>query len=383
MSEIPRDRVGDYAWSGLRRFHNAVFVADLLSRLHAIPAQQRQNAEKQAAQIRYALLQAKEYFDASRVATLATQPNLMYYCAMSLVLAEILMKQTGDSSLDRAREQHRHHGLLFRCAGRWSDITDLGTAGGQLRALPLLDSDGEGLGTFELWHRSARELPVGGIVSKIHTALGASSSGFRLIFGANDTRLNKVPTSGLSLVDCIASIPGMEPAFIGSGVKPTSVRATLEVSEESNVSIRSNFVIVVHPGDAHLTQKLMDNVLFAPSAWSRIGFIELPSGGIVQWHEEVGDTSALRKLPHATMVHSKEVRFWPEDQPLNEFGYLYYALFIAGNYARYYPDWWLRDIERATPLALAVEQLMKISSEQLPLLTLSELSRHLFVRAAP
>jgi hypothetical protein len=83
------------------------------------------------------------------------------------------------------------------------------------------------------------------------------------------------------------------------------------------------------------------------------------------------------------MSHTEEVKFWPEDQPLNEFGFHYIALFIAGNYARYYPDWWMRDIETSSPLALSVERLIHIASIKLPLLTLSELSKTSFILAAP
>ena len=110
---VPRSEVARHAWAGLARFQNANFVEEKISQLHSLPRSQRQNAKKQANQIRYTLIQAKEYFDASSIVTLATKPNLMYYSIMSLALAEILFKQSGESSLDAARAQHRHHGLTL------------------------------------------------------------------------------------------------------------------------------------------------------------------------------------------------------------------------------------------------------------------------------
>ena len=64
---------------------------------------------------------------------------------------------------------------------------------------------------------------------------------------------------------------------------------------------------------------------------------------------------------------------------LNEFGLLYVALFIASNYARYFPDRWMVDVEHGTPLALAVEELLALAATKAPLLALSELSRNYYV----
>ena len=101
------------SWASLQRFQNTAYVAERIAALHDLKPSQMQNAKKQARQLRYCLMQAKEYYRASTAVSLATRPILLYYSIMSLALAEILLKSTGDSSLDRAREQHRHHGLTF------------------------------------------------------------------------------------------------------------------------------------------------------------------------------------------------------------------------------------------------------------------------------
>ncbi len=75
------------------------------------------------------------------------------------------------------------------------------------------------------------------------------------------------------------------------------------------------------------------------------------------------------------MWRKTEARFWLRNEPLNEFGFFYVALFIAGNYARYYPDKWLADVEQSSFLALAIEELLYLAEERVPLLALSELTR--------
>jgi hypothetical protein len=79
------------------------------------------------------------------------------------------------------------------------------------------------------------------------------------------------------------------------------------------------------------------------------------------------------------MIDVEEWRMWTNNPPLNEFGYFYAGLFMAGNYARYYPDRWLDQIERSTPLALAIEELCSIAEWRVPWLTLCELGGNLLV----
>jgi hypothetical protein len=155
-----------FAWSGIRRFHNVSFVTNKLEKIHNTPPSQRKNIQKQAEQIRYCLIQAKEYFDAANYVSLATKPNLLYYGIMSLALADILFKQDGRSSLDQARQKHKHHGLEFICSYDKSKQHDLTASASSLAAAPHLKGD-EGFGTFELWHRSCRETPLTGTLTRL------------------------------------------------------------------------------------------------------------------------------------------------------------------------------------------------------------------------
>ena len=106
-----------FAWAGLRKFQNVDLITDELMHIHSVPPKWRDDVKKQAQQLRYCAIQAREYFAAAQAVSLATKPNLLYYGIMSLALAEILFKQSGDSSLDKAREEHRHHGLSMTFGG--------------------------------------------------------------------------------------------------------------------------------------------------------------------------------------------------------------------------------------------------------------------------
>ena len=233
ISEIPSTDVSSYCWAGMRRFHNISFVTDFLCNLHNIPQSQKQNARKQSEQIRYCLMQAREYHLAASVVSLATKPLLLYYSAMSLAFAEILLKQDGNSSLDKARAEHNHHGLVLR-VDRTSGNDQLITAtGAALRAVPLVHSTGRRLGTFELWHRTCREMPITGDIITDYLN-GTTSTHHNVIFTANDWKLDPLPSGGISFLDCAKHLHGMTAILETYGVKSPIVRAKVTIKKKAN-----------------------------------------------------------------------------------------------------------------------------------------------------
>ena len=82
-------------------------------------------------------------------------------------------------------------------------------------------------------------------------------------------------------------------------------------------------------------------------------------------------------FPSVTPLTADEIFFWTEDQPLNEFGFYYAALFIVGNYARYYPDYWMKDIDDRKAHVQIIQNLLASATEVMPSLCFSELSRRL------
>lgn len=366
--------VNSFAWNNLRRFQHVPFVQREIMRLHRLAERWKDDARKQATQLRYCLIQAQEYFQAAAAVSLATRPNLLYYSVMSLALAEILLKHTGLSSLDRAREQHRHHGLTLRFQPQGPTGRPLQEAAAELSAIPL-DVAGRRTGTFALWHQSAREMPLVGSREE-HIAKGSLSS-TRVIMGAEDAQLGSVPAAGLSLLDCLVALPGMADFLPEYRILPQTLRGRVVEDVHTQGKERTVTRFTIHPSP--LAQQFLNNVLIEPGWVDRTDVHEMQSGCVFQFTSDPVNGAPRISVPHGSAWSIDEIRFWAQNRPLNEFGYLYVALFIAGNYARYYPDRWLSDVESSSPLALAIEELLAVAERRMALLTLSELSRSYFV----
>jgi hypothetical protein len=124
-----------------------------------------------------------------------------------------------------------------------------------------------------------------------------------------------------------------------------------------------------------LKSLFLSNSKFNANFVDHINVIELNNGGIIDFNGNHGHC----EIPPGLSLNTNDVYFWPRERPLNEFGMIYVDLFICGNYARYYPDFWIKDVDTYSTLALAIGELVHVAKRTMALLALSELSRTYFV----
>jgi YaaC-like Protein len=368
-------------WAGLRTFHNVERVATILldeiaNKNHSKSV--KQNVKKQAEQIRYCLLQAREYYDASLAVSMATKPVLLYYSLMNLALAQILFTQSGDSSLDRAREQHRHHGLLFKFDGNRLSSDNLRDAASKLAAQRATRDTGEPFGTFELWLRSCRDTQI--CAQTTRTLIGNNLIRMEVIAEPPDHR-PEIQFERMSLLECIQRLPTMQSFCLENGVGSNILRTTaVRYLDQPNRTGR--FEIRIHPVDEVVFRRFIEYLRIKPDCVDRVSFLDLVNGGLLTFTESfmVDQWFPLSmSFPPAQIVFDDEILFWDQPQSLNEFGFFYVALFICGSYARYFPDRWMKDIEVDAPIVQSIEEIVHLAEQRVPLLTLSVLERNVVI----
>ena len=374
---LPSEDTIRFAWRGLRRFHNAAALAARVMADRGIPEKHERNVKKQMLQIRYCLIQAKEYFDAAEVASLATKGVQLYYCCMSLALAQILWKGTGDDSLDKMRQQHRHHGLDFVRPDKLS--ADLAVAGAQLVARPNV-REGTRVGTFELWHRTARHLPLVGMIQRMGPAGAVKSLGPILL--SRDERLPELGEAGVTLLECVERAPGTMAHLATLGMPSHLVRSTFteQIGERDDGTADVNISMTVHPARAERIDQIKESIAFDANAVDRVSMTEFRSGFALSWSGNTGTADFRGVFPEGFSITPTETYLLGHDDPLNEFGYLYAGLYICGMFSRYYPDMWQKEIETSSDLSLCIEYFLQETRERLALLTLMELESACYVR---
>lgn len=372
---IETDDVARFAWAGLARFHNVEYTARAIDQLHSLRGKQSGNVKKQALQIRYCLIQAYEYRKAAQVVGLSTKPLLYYYSAMSLALAEVLMKGSGDYSLDRARGKNAHHGLTFKGGEAAKSGVAFGAAAEGLVAVPLEQSTGLRFGTFELWHTHARELPNCGKV--VRTLERGRSETLEVVASPEDTRMSLVPSTGISLLDCYQCLPQMRDFLHQHGVPSFTVKSNVSMKMDT-IKKTVEFTMILQPAKAEALEAVYDKILFRAYRESSVDVHDYGDGCAIKVRSTEDDSEEMR-VPSSCQINSDGIFFYSKLESLNEFGLFYVALYILGNYARYYPDKWMSDVENYSTMALAADELLVHAEARLPLLALSELDRCVFV----
>jgi hypothetical protein len=377
---IAPDDVANYAWASLRRFLNVEFVAQRIIELHNVPEKHHDNARKQARQIRYCLMQAREYADAAKSVSIVTKPNLLYYSTMCLALAELLLKGQGTVSLDYARAQHAHHGLQFvHSQVPPSPLVPVTESAAALKALPRLKGD-VGFGTFALWHKTSRHVPLTGSVTT-HNADYTQTHSYDALFNISDDPPPPLPTAGVSLLDLLVRLPAMAEHMAMLQIPPRLVRATVRASVDRTTPERSTVQIALqsHPTTDDILDAFVANCKFSPGTSPGIKLIRKGGGVTIVVRTGPEEPPQSMSLPQGISWRDDELRMFVADEPLTEFGLYYVALFIASNYARYFPDRWVAEIEDNSFLALTIGELLQSAEQRLPLLCLSELARVYYV----
>lgn len=375
IERIKEKDVAKFAWNGLSYYTNKETNKKSIISLHNPPQSATKNITKQAEQIRQAIILANEYYETSKYATLATKPVLLYYSCMSLALAEILLKQDGNSSLDRARGQHAHHGLEFattlRKEGSFIEAAE------KLRAKPMKVGDNY-RGTFELWRRTARHLPLVGSES-INYQGGGRTTGIAPLLVSPDEPLEQLDDAGFTLLDCFGRLPFMARTLSLNGFLAPFVRANFTQTKEKAKLLERSLRTIIHPSSPKSLLDLEKHFVIHPCYVNYMKFTDVESGYLfdVLFCEE--NRKDVFHFPNGININIEEVFLCSKSMRLNEFGNIYVSLFILSNIARYYPDIWIYHIENHTPLSLVISDFLRKASERMAILSLSELSRTYYV----
>lgn len=165
-----------------------------------------------------------------------------------------------------------------------------------------------------------------------------------------------------------------------TNVSTTLVRGRLVSQVWQGPQWRAEHRLIFHPSP--LCAAHFDSIKINPNEVDRINIHEAGLGATIVVNNNWITGGTDMPLPPAAAIDTQEWRMWTNTPPLNEFGYLYVGIYLAGNYARYFPDKWLLDVETSTPLSLAIEELCMLCEWQAPWLTLCELDRTLYVLEA-
>jgi len=369
---LPTTNPEGFIRSGLARYANVDAVTERLMERFKLSKDDRRNARKQATELGFCLRQAQEYLDAAEDRTLATKPVLLYYATVSLALAEILWKGEGDHRIEKLRSEHGGHGLEF--AGQNVPVNEQ-AAGARLLCAKMRGPVGKRTGTFGVWHRFARTQQLVGIEREQFLS-GQGVASPKVLLMPHDEQIPELPLTGITLLECALKTPTLPDYVRALGLRSRLLRSTMSrtAREVTSGVFDTTLQIEVHPNDEKLVAAFKEQVLADATSLDALEATDFTNHLSISIHRQIPTQApSYTNFPEGYSVTTTETWFSANDEPLNEFGYFYVALYICGMFARYYPDVWMKHLAASSGLALLVDAVCIAAQDRLSLLLLDEL----------
>lgn len=360
-------------WRRLFEFCNQEIATNAIAEIHGGPSvKDRANYRKQADQIRVAILQAKEYFDAAERATVFTRANHLFYGTVSLCSAVMLLRGGGDKSLDRLRSSplNRSHGLGFSLgANAASCALDV-----NLLALSFVEIQTQGF--FQLW---ASELPSFEEVYATMTEIrGSSKSSNKRVAGLHKlTPVRTLAGQKFTLLELLSSQPDLFVELQRIGIAPVGSRVSFDVEivrgEGLLTKAKLDWRLHGANNEADLF-KILEEFRFPPALVPQVHVIHLDGSAGCQILVSIDDISNSDfKFPGIretlTGVHVSYAT-----ANIHQLAEAYMLAYGLSMLSRYFPDIWVKTIESRCKSAQMIEWFLAVLASRIPRLCLSLLS---------
>lgn len=391
-------------WKYLRFFLDGPAVARAIRAFHGIPPKlQKKNITKQAQQIGYCIRQAEQYFTASAQVGLPTRPVLLYYGAVSLSQALILLKKDGTCSLDvrRRDRQHNHHGLEL-ARGLAETAAQATSPQGFLEKIECTchSRDLQPRGHFALFYRSL--VPSSTTIhAQIHTAEKSSFLECDIPIHAPDLlSLDCIASRGFGAWDLFKGLPDLYFSLAELGVTSKLCRGSAKR--------QINRIVFPKPLNQHggdpvtrpAPDAAPDRVQYIDSFFldgitpaQKEAFLEFyrQRNPAIRLMDDVGPNIHLSLAVDAANEEAalEQMGYYPDiaedlagrkyyiidpDDYLPEPAAILALLFCFSMLCRYYPDVWVKSIDENIRMAELMNVFLNIAYRKFPNLILDQLT---------
>ncbi|WP_434710626.1 hypothetical protein NMA58_13710 [Rhizobium sp. YTUHZ045] len=346
-------------------------MADLFLRERHVPKEQRKNVEKHCQQIAFSLDQAREYFRSAEISGPTTRALMAYYGLIALANAEVLWLGDGEVSFDKRDDRFKAHGLELV---QGSEISDFSVR-------PVNDHRGIS-GLFGLWRQLSTHLPHYG---KHTTFYPPKNSEWSAAITSKVSNLSSLPMPDrpITLMECLKHIPAMRPALDAYGDQSSLCRGVITQSRTSwpdgGISnVQRQFLLYGQTDEVY--QDILERFRLAPNVVPEFEFEQIGSGIAVTWkaHPDFVDVANF-SMPEIFAHSLDRLFFVGSGEYLNEFGYYYSALYVAGMVTRYFPHIWIKELRRNSKGAVLINELVDHALLRVPVLAASALERRVFI----
>jgi len=390
-------------WNQLHYFTDVASVnSKIRERLGLEKGEHEGNTKKQARQITYSITQAENYFRAAQEVDISVKPNLIYYGISALANTVILYNNDGKFSLDylRDKKQEQHHGLEkkfdLKEDGSAEEIVE-GISCKIYRRPEKPKGQEKPYGHFKNFYNSiVRECIFLERTISFDRSIGKRLSGrpfspmpydwllnMEVMKSADKKRIGDLVETNLDLLTIFKFLPDMVEQLADNEMKsnlfPGSIAHTTHIIEQdqdgkNQVEDQQNYgqtkfyisKLSVEEKEYFKKVSLQDKSTELKK--------EYPAN--LYFLNDSRLKSDINYLPDMTQDLFGKVYFiYQVEEYIQELANLYICFFCTGMLCRYYPDYWMRWLEKSVGFKHLMDSLCSVAIRKFPNLILNQLTQ--------
>ncbi|MDJ0788103.1 MAG: hypothetical protein QNK05_14935 [Myxococcota bacterium] len=366
-SSDPRREV----WRQLLELANLDLALSHIESIHGSDPRHSRNREKQASQLRVALIQAREYFEVAERASLLTRPNHLFYGAVALTTALMLLRGDGTKSLDAVRRAPggRQHGLELSVG------LNAGDAANRLSLLERVSVEVRPRGHFANWIACQLALERDFVRTDTIDTAGSTQTRMEQVGTLRRPRFGELQGSKRTLLRLCQQLPDLHHDLARFRIGPPCSRVSVRRVCYENRSRPETIKWYVHSA-AEATQLWLILEKFRLPARDAIGSLDalvdedrasaIVEASIEHLSGQLSYPDIRRAADGSSIIYGRELG----TSELCDAYMLAYALSML---ARYYPDLWVSCIESHCLAAKVIELAVETLVTKIPLIVLGEM----------
>lgn len=368
MVWITTDNVSAEAWRHLLEYANHELAVDAIIKRHGEANKKTlSNYKKQAQQLRAAILQSKEYFDAAENSSLITSPNHLYYGMVSLCSAIMLLLGDGSRSLDKLRQDNKnnHHGLDFSTHVNATSCRD------GLTILANSFTEVRENGFFRQWYSVLpTSSPVYGIVAKQNASGAVSVNRVRV---GSDAHMDSQTIIGYksSILELLKHLPDLNTSLLSCGVSVPSSRLDYRIVTDAAGQNRTCEWRIHEAGSAQDLQIILNQFSLPENLQDKFTKKISENGKSCIASLTLDGNASLFSYPsYRETINNESIMYGDKQLDTPEIVDAYLAAYGLSMLSRYFPDIWVSCLESHCRAAKLIERLVFVLIKKAPVMTL-------------
>jgi len=385
--DITTENPTEEIWKYLRYFLDINYTSNKISRLHNTEKDRtsKNDIKKQAQQIGYCIRQAEEYFQASSNVSLVTRPLLLYYGAVSLSEALILLKNDGNYSIDKQRNSnmYKKHGLDKKFE---STILDPNTDAffQSISCKVSLNERDKPVGHFANFYQSLEPEFFQVPVTQLYSNKTAHISYIMPMPSSEYIPLELIKKVKFNTSSLMKNLPDMYSALSEFGIKPNLCKGSVKVETKlvyKNMNGKENHDKTIEKHDFFIDGIIDQQKEILLGRLQKLNkSIKLENDFNFNIHLQMQkeytqpDTNKIYYPDIVEDIFGKKFYIIDSSIYLAEATTFYMILFCLGMLCRYYPDKWVARINKDVMTTEIINFLLNIFYRKFPNLILDQMT---------